>query len=740
MDEYTVHSPLSPGMRSLLRLLLRLLFRTLFHFRVDGLESLNTAGPLLLIPNHVSWLDWLMVAVCLPEHWRFVVSGATAQTSWVHRKIMVNQRTFLIDSSAPHSARKIAEHLRRGGCLVLFAEGRISRTGCLMKIFGGIGFLISKTQARVVFAHLHGAHRLKVALNTGWKLWFPRISLHLTGVCSSPDTKGLPPRSVRIQIAEWVRERMIGLQFQTEMQEGADTIPEEIERTARLQPQFRVIEDTSRNPISYTELFVRSNQLAEAIRFTAIDQHQVTGVIHPSGVGLPVILLSLWAAGKTPAILNPSAGVHALRSAISLARIRTVLTCRVYLQNLPRFAEMLADEKIRVVFTQDLQVLEAKHGWGMWLKNRFLPRLKKRAFEGRKHTAAVILFTSGSEGAPKAVQLSHANILANIRQMAAVSDLNNADRILNALPLFHSLGLTVGTLFGLARGCFVFLHPNPLQSHVIAETAYDQNATVLLSTNTFLALYAKHAHPYDFRSLRLLIAAGEKVHSDTFKIWSEKFGVRILEGYGATECGPALSANVPLACRVGSAGRFLPGIEWKVLPVTGIADGGRLFVRGPNVMRGYLNADPLIKTQSGWYDTGDVVRVDAEGFVHVTGRLKRFAKIGAEMISLCAVENALTGGFRDCGIKEFSIALVAVARPGQGETLVAVTTNPTLERAQLRATLSARGFSGLCVPAEVRFIARMPLLGTGKIDHTHLLKLLTENRLPLTPTAPSPIL
>src|SRR6185503_11727728 len=254
-----------------------------------------------------------------------------------------------------------------------------------------------------------------------------------------------------------------------------------------------------------------------------------------------------------------------------------------------------------------------------------------RAGEQAEDTAA-ILFTSGSEGVPKGVELTHGNILANIRQMLAISDLQDGDRFFNALPLFHSFGLTIGTLFPLVRGCSSVLYPSPLHYRVVPTAFYHRDCTIMLGTNTFLNGYARKAHAQDWRSLRYMFAGAEKLQEATATTWAQRFGVRALEGYGATECGPCISVNTPLAPKHGTAGKLLPAIEYRLEPVEGVPEGGRLFVRGPNVMRGYLNAEAnaAFLALEGWYDTGDIARVDAEGFLFILGRLKRFAKISGE--------------------------------------------------------------------------------------------------------------
>ena len=359
------------------------------------------------------------------------------------------------------------------------------------------------------------------------------------------------------------------------------------------------------------------------------------------------------------------------------------------------------------------------------LRTVFIPCSASRA--PRPEDTAVIIFTSGSEGVPKGVELTHRNLLTNIRQMLAVTDLMDSDRFFSALPIFHSFGLTVGTLLPLVRGLYVFIYPSPLHFRIVPTVFYDLNCTVMFGTNTFLNGYARKANTYDFRSLRYLFAAAEKLQEATANTWARRFGVRILEGYGATECSPAITVNTLLNPLHGSAGKFLPGIEFKLEPIDGVETGGRLFVRGPNVMRGYLNPDANEKFQAlgGWYDTGDIVSVDADGFVHILGRLKRFAKISGEMVSLTAVEDALAGAFPQYGLR-CQIAVVTRPDEGKGEVLIAVTNEPKLQLDEIRAAIKSKGLSNLCIPREIKVVREIPKLGTGKTNHRELQKILHE--------------
>jgi acyl-[acyl-carrier-protein]-phospholipid O-acyltransferase/long-chain-fatty-acid--[acyl-carrier-protein] ligase len=270
---------------------------------------------------------------------------------------------------------------------------------------------------------------------------------------------------------------------------------------------------------------------------------------------------------------------------------------------------------------------------------------------------------------------------------------------------------------------------------MVPSVLYDRDCTVFLSTNTFLNGYARKGHPYDFRSLRYLFAAAEKLQEATALAWSQKYGVRILEGYGATECAPCVSVNTPLEPRYGSVGRLMPGMECKLEPVEGVAEGGRLFVRGPNVMKGYLNVDAnkTFLALGGWYDTGDIVSVDADGYLHIRGRMKRFAKVSGEMVSLTSVEDALAGAFPQYGLR-CQVAVITRPDEDKGEALIAVTNEPKLTLEEIREAIKAKGLTNLSTPREIKVVKEIPKLGTGKVDHRGLKALMeAESNPPATP-------
>jgi acyl-[acyl-carrier-protein]-phospholipid O-acyltransferase/long-chain-fatty-acid--[acyl-carrier-protein] ligase len=745
---------------NLLTATLRFLVRLLFRFRAYGVESLKTPGPVLLIPNHCSWLDWVFIGVCLDGDWRFVTSSVVAETSPLHRFIMKNRRTFAIDTNSPYALKRMAEYLEGGGRLVLFAEGRITDTGSLMKLFDGTGFLIHKTRAKVITCHLRGATRIGLARQPGWRNWFHPVSAHFSPALTAPHLDHPSASESRRLTSDWLRDCMTTQHFEVEMEFGAKTVPAALREMARNIPGRVILEDFTLKPITYRRMFVGAQLLAERIagklspdsgsaRPVGGDASPHVGVLLPNTNALPLTLLALWSLGRVPAILNYTTGPAMMLVCARLAGLKTIVTSRSFLARAKLDVKPLTDAGIEFVYLEDLRKKITGAARVTAMLRAVLTGLPDLAhpFTAADDTA-VVLFTSGSEGVPKGVQLSHRNLLANYRQMLAVTDIEDSDRLFNALPLFHSFGLVVGTFLGLLRGCFVFLYPSPLHYRVVPSIVYDRRCTILLGTNTFLNGYARKAHPYDFRRVRYLFAAAEKVQTATFDTWARRFGIRILEGYGATETGPALSVNTPMLPKFGSAGRLLPGIEWRVEPVEGVDESadpsaagevkphhvlnghgplrtGRLFVKGPNIMKGYLNADAnaVFQSHGGWYDTGDIVRVDEEGYLHILGRMKRFAKVSGEMVSLTAVEDALAGAFPQHGLR---CQCAVVARPDEdkGEKLIAVTNEPKLTLDDIRAAVKARGLSNLCVPREILVVREIPKLGTGKTNHRELEKML----------------
>ena len=696
-----------------------------FRFRAYNEAVLKTPGPVLLVPNHVSWIDWLFLGYCLDDDWKFVVSRNAAQTTWIHRKIALNKRTFPIDMLSPFGVKQMAEFLQTGGRLILFAEGRLSRTGRLMKLFDGTGFLLHKTGAKVITCYLRGAHRLIYSPNRDKKKVYQRVTAHFSEALTPPDMKKVSASEARERLTDWLRDRMIEQQFHVEMEFGPSTIPEAIRQAARRDPGKIALEDITTQRITFGRLLMAADLLASELEQILATNRPRVGVLLPNANVTPITMLALWNLGKAPAVLNYSTGTPTMVTCAQLAGLKQIITSRVFLERSKLDAQPLEAAGCELLYVEDLRA-KITTGKKIGAFARSLFHLQRRIGYSAEETA-VVLFTSGSEGVPKAVELSHSNVLANMRQVLVISDIQDWDRLFNALPLFHTFGLTIGTLLPLIRGVYVFLYVSPLHYRVVPNMAYVTDCTIMLATNTFLQGYARTAHPMDFRTVRYLFAGAEKVQESTVNIWTRQFGVRILEGYGATECSPVISVNIPIALKYGTAGRMMPGMEYRIEPVPGVTEGGRLFVKGPNVMRGYLNPDANAKFKKlgGWYDTGDIAKVDEQGFVTLLGRARRFAKVSGEMVSLTAVEEALSIAFVEVN-ERIQIAVVSRPDEDKGEALVAVTNETTITIERVRGALRERGFPNLAMPREIKVLNDLPVLATGKVNHRELEKIIAS--------------
>src|SRR5215469_3614559 len=656
--------------RDVLRMLARAIFRLAYRVEVTGLENVAPAGDrVLIVPNHVSFLDAPLVAASLPGVPVFAIDPAQMQRWWV-RPFLAVVDVFPIEPSRPMAAKALIRMLREdGGHCVIFPEGRLNVTGgALMKVYDGPAMVADKAEAMVLPVRLDGPEFTAFSRLAGRlrRRWFPKVTITI-----------LPPRRLAVpaELRGRARRHHAGAALYDAMSEMMARRPNPpslfaavLEARAAHSGGLRIIEDPATAPLTYDRTVAASFVLGRRLA-RGTERRDLVGLMLPNSAGAALAFLALQATGRVPAMLNHTAGIDGVLSACRTAGLRRVVTSRRFIElaKLDALAESLARE-FEMVWLEDVR---AKLGLFDKLYGAFALRFAARLHRRRGVVAgdpAVVLFTSGSEGAPKGVALSHANLLTNRRQIAARVDFSPADLALNALPMFHSFGLTGGFLLPLLSGVRVFLYPSPLHYRIVPEIAYMTGATILFGTDTFLTGYARRANPYDFYALRYVFAGAEPVREETCGIWSERFGKRILEGYGVTECSPVIAFNTPMHNRAGSVGRFLPLIEHRLDAVPGIESGGRLFVRGPNVMTGYLRDGEIERPAGGWYDTGDIVTVGADGFISIVGRAKRFAKIGGEMISLAIAER-----IAETAVPEIRHAVVALPDPRRGEKLVLVT-------------------------------------------------------------------
>ena len=474
-----------------------------------------------------------------------------------------------------------------------------------------------------------------------------------------------------------------------------------------------ILTDGDGRKLTYGELrraaFALSGPLKKATK-----GDESVGVLLPTGAGSVIAVLALHAAGRVPAMMNFTAGAKNLKAASQTAPFDTVVTARKFveiggledlIEELSKFSTILYLEDIRETLSLSDRLRAVL---GPVFPYLVLPNAKA-------DDPGIILFTSGTEGAPKGVVLSHANILANVEQIEEHVELLPTDIFFNPLPTFHCYGLTAGTLWPVFSGRHVVLHPSPLQTKTVAQRIEQTKASVLFATDTFLQQYMRAGGKDGLSSLRIAVCGAERVRQETRAKAESQFGFEVLEGYGVTECAPVLAANQPGDIRSGTIGKMLPGLEARLEPVEGLSDGGKLLVKGPNIMKGYIRPDAPGKVQplsDGWHDTGDVVAVDDEGYLVIRGRIKRFAKIGGEMVSLTVVENNAAAVWPD----DMHAAAI-LPDPKRGEQIVLVTERKNPKRSDLINWAQAHGVPEISVPKKIISVDALPVLGTGKMDY-----------------------
>lgn len=476
-----------------------------------------------------------------------------------------------------------------------------------------------------------------------------------------------------------------------------------------------ILEDQERKPLSYTDLIRAAFALGRKIAgFTKPGER--VGVMLPSSVGGVVTFFALHAFGRAPTMLNFTAGIRNLKAACELAGVKTVLTSHRFVEQGKLHDLIDAIETLTtVVYLEDVRrTIGLSDKLFAAAAGLFPARFRVAT---KPSDIGVILFTSGSFGAPKGVVLSQSNLIANCRQIAQHIALDPDWVFFNPLPIFHCFGLTGGALLPILTGLKAFQYPSPLHIKQIPTLVKDTKANVLFATDTFINQYARSAAPDELSGLTFVVCGAEKVRDETHNLINEKFGpIPLLEGYGATEASPVIAVNLPLDNRRGTVGALLPGVETKLVPVPGIPGGGQLYVRGPNVMAGYLNAaggvDPL---SDGWHDTGDVVSISDDGWVRIKGRVKRFAKVGGEMVSLTAAEDLACAVWPDG-----RHAVVALPDPKKGERLILVTDRQDADAGPLVAHAQAIGAPEIAVPRKIIRVQEVPVLGTGKTDYVAL--------------------
>jgi acyl-[acyl-carrier-protein]-phospholipid O-acyltransferase/long-chain-fatty-acid--[acyl-carrier-protein] ligase len=611
---------------------------------------------------------------------------------------------------------------------MIFPEGRITTTGIMMKIYEGPAMVAEKSGALLVPVRIEGAQytifsRLKNKVRR-------RLSGNITLTVmpaqkiTMPNDTLLSARQKRVEAGNQLHKIMIDLFYS--ISKTRETLFEGLLRVRNIfGNNHKIIEDTSFKPQTYKSLVLKSFVLGNFMsKFTR--QKEYVGILLPSSVANIVLFFAMQAVDRIPVVLNFSAGVRNILTACHSTKLKHVFTSRMFIEKgkLENVAAALKNDGINVIILEDqVNNITLKDKLSALLFSKFPKIAYKHLTKGQTtcDDTAAVLFTSGSESLPKGVALSHFNFNSNRYQLLCSYDFSPSDTIFCCLPLFHVFGLGA-TLISILAGTKVFFYPSPLHYRMIPELVYRTNSTIMFATNTFLEKYAKFANPYDFYSLRFIAVGGEKLTEKNKLIWSDKYGVKLFEGYGATETSPLAAFNSPMKYKFGTVGVFVPGMEYKLEKIEGIEEGGKLLLRGDNVFKGYIKIDrpcEVIPPEGGWYDTGDIASIDKDGYVKIIGRAKRFVKISGEMISMMMVENEVNKVWPD-NVN----AIVTEKDEKKGEKLIIVTNKEGATIHEIVDFFHKNELPEISIPKRIIYMKDIPLLGTGKINYIELDKII----------------
>jgi len=711
--------------RHTLRGIFTAILRTLYQVEVRGLENLAAAGDsAVIITNHQSYLDGILMATFIPGDPVFAIDPVAASRWWAKPLVSLVDM-FTLNPAEPLNVRHLIQKLQSGRQCVIFPEGRLTETGNLMKINAGPAMIAEKANAMIVpvrldgpqyspFSYLRGTYPIR---------WFPKITIHILPpqrIASTTHLTGTRRRQAMARNLYDVMARMV-----LETQALPDSLWSSLHAAQKKYgSSHKVLEDARRMPMNYGRLITSAHALgAQFARMTAPQDH--VGLLLPTGIAGVVSFFALQSRGRVPTMLNFTAGLAAMTGALEAAQIKTIITAREFIEK-GKLEELISviNGRAKIIYLEDVHKnIDTLDKLIASVKTK-INHVPAEVRKTKPDDIAVILFTSGSEGLPKGVALSHRNLLSNVEQSRTIVAYTPRDVVFNALPIFHAFGLTGGLLVPLLHGVKTFLHPNPLHYRVIPELIYQTNATILFGTDTFLTGYAKVADSYDFYRMRMIFAGAEKLRPETRNLYAQKFGVPIYEGYGVTECAPVVAVNTPMYHQTGTVGRLMPGMEYRLEPVPGIADGAQLWVRGPNIMKGYFKVEQpgiLQPLPDGWYDTGDIVSINESGFITILGRVKRFAKIGGEMISLATIEQYAAQYW-----PESQHAAISIPDDRKGEAIVLVTTQTDATLATFAQFMKSAGATELSIPKTIHILHAMLVLGSGKIDYVSLKLFITQ--------------
>ncbi|MBF0542984.1 MAG: MFS transporter [Candidatus Riflebacteria bacterium] len=735
----------------LVRFLLWILTHTFYRIVVAGRDNIPDKGGALFIANHLSFVDALLVIASTDRFVRFIMAREYYELSFIKpgAKLMgvipISGQGTLRDLL--HSLRDAGKAIDDGNVVCIFAEGQMTRTGQLLPFRKGFEKIMKGVKAPIIPVHLDRVWGSIFSFERGKFFWkWPRRLLDPVIVSFGEP---MAPESTSSQVRQHVQE----LAAESFFYRKPEMLPlnQAFIRNARRHPFLFAMADKQNSSVNCLQVLIRSILLAEKLSPTWSGQEMV-GIIMPPSVAGACTNLAVLLSGKVPVNINFTTSAESLQSAVNQCGIKTIITSKAFLEKVPLtlpFEPVILEEIGKQITTKDKIKALAK---ALFMPMKYLERSLGSTRQWKMEDLATIIFSSGSTGDPKGVMLSHYNIFSNLEGLAQVLQVDRNDRIVGILPFFHSLGFTGTLWFPLIKGFGVVYHPSPLDARGVGQITAENSATILLSTPTFLQSYTRRIEPEQFGSLRYVIVGAEKLSEKIAVAFEDKFGIRPLEAYGCTECAPAVTVSIPsfrapgffqVGSKRGRIGHPLPGVSVRIVdPESGIelpnGQAGLLKVKGPNIMMGYLNKPEKTAEvlKNGWYSTGDMASVDEDGFVTITDRLSRFAKIAGEMIPLMKVEETLLNMTE---ASNASFAVTSIPDEKKGEKIRVLHNLDEENLKKLQEKLPSCGLPNLWIPRLEAFfrVDSIPILGSGKVDLRKVkeVALDLDSKMPLNRTA-----
>lgn len=708
----------------LLRTIMKRVLNIFYSVNVKGMENFEKCkGGTLIISNHTSLIDAIILSTTFGEKVSFAINIDIINKIWV-KPFLKLIKYFPVDPTNPMVVKSIIDELKKGGIVAIFPEGRITTTGGLMKIYPGPAVIADKSNADILPVCIEGSQYSDFSY-FGSKVK-SRRQRNITLTILPPRKLGLNneiPDGQRRQISiTKLYDIMCEMKFASSL--TTDTVFDSLIKATKLVGRNKeILDDINRNPITLGSLIAAIFAFSKLI-LRKTRESEYIGLMLPNSKTTVEIFFALSATNRIPCMINYTSSINNTLSYIQNTSTKTVFTSKIFIKeyNLLELVDKLASNGINVIYIEDLKKeLKISDKIFAYFMSYF-PKYYYNVINKDKDylKPAVVLYTSGTEGTPKAVSLSHKNIQTNRNQISSVLDFGLMDSFFNTMPIFHSFGMVGGMFLPLLRGIKVFMYHSPLHYKIVPELVYETNSTVIFGTDTFLNGYAKSAHPYDFYFARFVVAGVEKLREETANLWADNFGVRIFEAYGSTETSSTVAVNTPMYFKAGSVGRFLPYIEYKLVDMPEL-EGSRLYVKGENIMSGYIKDGVLSVPKTlvdGWYDTGDIVNIDEDGFLLVKDTKKRFVKIEDESISLTTLETAISSVY-----PQSKHAIVVLVNKIKEKQLILFTTDNQITLEELKKIFEDKSINVAGIVKTIEVLPEIPILGTGKTDYNKLIEI-----------------